>query len=287
MKPPFAYFGSKGQMAPWISTLMPQHRVYVEPFAGSAAVMFAKAPSKHEVLNDVDGHVVRFMRLLRDRPADLERVCRLTPYARDEFALADVDDPEIDDLERARRWYVRSSQGFAQVATGLTGWSISVAQNTNPARATQNRIDRFAQLSRRLRQVVIEHDDALNVIRRYDAPDGVLYIDPPYLGSTRTSYRDLLRPLGDYRHEFESDDDHRALAEALRSTQGTVLLSGFPSPLYDDDLYADWHRCERQVLRRTSNGRSAAQTHMTEVVWSNRPFLDGQLPLVELTTAKG
>jgi DNA adenine methylase len=53
VKPPFTYYGSKGRMAPWIASLLPEHRLYFEPFAGSAAVLFAKPPRIHEVLNDV------------------------------------------------------------------------------------------------------------------------------------------------------------------------------------------------------------------------------------------
>src|SRR4051794_15717834 len=71
LKPPIPYFGGKARIAPWIVSLMPPHRVYVEPFAGSAAVLFAKARATHEILNDVDGEVVNFFRVLRERPEDL------------------------------------------------------------------------------------------------------------------------------------------------------------------------------------------------------------------------
>lgn len=82
MRPPFPYYGSKGRLAPWIISLMPDHRVYVEPFAGSAAVLLAKRPSSHEIINDIDGNVITFFRMLRDRHDDLLRVLELTPYAR-------------------------------------------------------------------------------------------------------------------------------------------------------------------------------------------------------------
>ncbi|GAB3201793.1 DNA adenine methylase [Nocardioides hungaricus] len=261
------YHGGKGRLAPWIVSLLPPHRVYVEPFAGSAAVLLAKAPSIHEVLNDIDGNVVTFYRVLRDRPDELERVCRLTPYSREEFARADLAEGGLSDLERARRWWVRTNQSFAHTGSTRTGWSTSIKRGSNNARSVLNRIDRFAAAVHRLGTVTLESMDAVEMIERYSVADGVIYADPPYLVSTRSTM--TKRPSGDYVHEFASEDDHRRLAEALRASRATVLLSGYHSPLYDE-LYCDWYRTERTVLRRTSNGRSASQVHTVEVIWSNR-----------------
>lgn len=248
---------------------MPPHRVYLEPFAGSAAVLLAKPRSTHEVLNDLDGNVVTFYRVLREDPRELERVCRLTPYARDEFALADLQTDDIDDLERARRWWVRTNQSFAHTGTVATGWSTSIMRGSNNARSVLNRIDRFAAAAERLATVTIENKDAVELIRSHAVPDAVIYADPPYLLSTRSAMK--RRPGGDYVHEFASDEQHRALADALNESPATVLLSGYPSDLYED-LYAGWSRVDRRVLRRSSNGRSATQVHAIESVWCNRPL---------------
>lgn len=273
MKPAFAYYGGKGRLAPWIASLLPAHRVYAEPFAGSAAVLFAKPPSTHEVINDVDGHVVHFYRTLRDRLDDLELACRLTPYSRDEHALADPDEPGLDDVERARRWYCRLGQSFSKNGSGTTGWSTSIKRGSNNARSVLNRIGRFEAVVDRLATVTIEHRDAIEIIADYSDPRGVIYADPPYLADTRSAYADGRRPHGEYRHEFATTTQHRALAEALRSSPSTVILSGYPSDLYDEDLYADWWRIERRVVRSTAVTRGPTdRTHTTEVLWSNRPF---------------
>lgn len=269
VKPLVPYHGGKGRIASWITTLIPPHRIYVEPFAGSAAVLLAKPVATHEILNDLDANVVCFYRVLRERPEDLELACRLTPYARDEFLEADLDDLSIDDLERARRWWIRTSQSFNHTAGGKTGWATSVNRGSNSARTVLNRLGRFADAVDRLSHVVIENRDAVDVIQQYSRPDAVVYADPPYLVSTRTAM--AKRPSGDYRHEFSSEDDHRRLAECLKATPATVLLSGYESPLYSE-LYADWDKTGRRVLRRSSNGRSATQVHVNEVVWSNRPL---------------
>ena len=198
MKPPFSYFGGKTRLAPWIASLLPPHRVYVEPFAGSAAVN---------------------------------------------------------------------------------------------ARSAWNRIERFAAAAERLSCVTIENRDALDVVRAYDDPAGVIYVDPPYLGETRTSFKDSngwsRRPAGDYVHEFHSAADHRALAGVLGAARATVVLSGYPSEMYEE-LYAGWWRVDRRVLCRASNGRSGANHHRTEVLWSNRP-LDAYagLPFLERDAGHG
>lgn len=268
MKPVFAYYGGKTRFAPWIASLLPTHRVYVEPFAGSAAVLLAKAPVRHEVLNDLDGQVVNFYRVLRERCEDLELAVSLTPYSREEYALADFDEPGIDDLERARRWWVRSTQGFGQSATKATGWSISTQQNSPRMHQITNRMPRFAAVAERLRHVFIENQPALDIIERHaSTSDACLYLDPPYLASTRTA-------PNCYRHEMGDDDSHRALAASVEDAKAHVVVSGYASPLYDEDLFAGWHRVERQVVRRAGNGRTRRLDNAVEVLWSNRPLAD-------------
>lgn len=266
MKPPFPYYGSKGRLASRIVDLMPRHRVYVEPFAGSAAVLFAKAPAPVEIVNDLDRNVITFFRVLRTREADLARALRLTPYSREEYAAADLADETIDDLERARRFFVRATQGHnAAGSGGRAGWSNGIRAKHTDATATTNIVDRLFTLADRLRTVVIEHRDATELITAHDSPDTVFYLDPPYLSETRRSGRD-------YAHEADSEAFHRELAAALRSVRGTVLLSGYPSVLYKE-LYADWDRIEVSVHRATTNtrGRSGVERG-TEVVWSNQPL---------------
>lgn len=264
MKPAFAYYGGKQRLAPWVVEHLPEHRVYVEPFAGSAAVLLAKPQVRQEVLNDLDGNVINFYRVLRDQPEDLAVACSLTPYSREEYAACADLDGATTDLERARRWWCRSTQGFGQSATRQTGWSISTAQTTPRMHQLTRRVDRFAELAERLRHVFIENRDALDVIARFGAdPTAVLYVDPPYLRSTRSA------PTC-YQHEFQEPDQHQALAAALNACKAAVVLSGYASDLYDD-LFDGWHRSERVVTMRAGNGRTTKQAEVVEVLWSNRP----------------
>ena len=261
MNPLFPYYGGKARIASRLVDLMPPHKIYVEPFAGSLAVLLAKRPVRHEIANDSDGNVVTFFRMLREQPDDLARVLQFTPYARDEYETARLD-VEIDDLERARRFFVRATQGFNAAGTGsAAGWSHSAKRNQDRARTVSCAVDRLTEVANRLRGIAIENRDACAVIEKYDGPDTVIYADPCYLSGTRSSRRD-------YRHDGSAEADHRRYAKALRSCAGTVFLSGYASPLYDE-LYADWQRIEIPTIRPTANRDGASASVATEVVWTN------------------
>lgn len=263
VKSPILYFGGKGTLGPAIAGLLPDHQHYVEPYCGSLAVLLAKAPSPHETVNDLDGALMTFWRVLRDRPADLERACALTPHSRGEFAAArDLD--VADDLEVARRVWVLLTQGRAARLT-RTGWR----HYCDPVRSSVGMpgylagyVDRIAPAAARLAAVSLECRPALDIIRKYGAvPEALLYVDPPYLGSTRANDNA-------YRHEMRADDDHRQLATALRACRAAVVLSGYPSALYDRELYPDWHRHAMPA----STGQGGTWANRTEVLWSNRPL---------------
>ena len=268
MKPPFAYYGGKSRMATEIVAMMPPHRVYIEPFAGSLAVLFAKPPCRHEVVNDLDDAVVTFFRVLRDQPDELERVCELTPVARTEYASADLDDPTISDVEQARRFWVRVTQSFAQTAGRSTGWSVTTARTQSKGSTSKTRLGRFAPCADRLSQVQIEHCDAADLVDRLATSDTVIYADPPYLDDVRVS-RGTRGTSTDYRADMCSEDAHRRLAEVLRATPATVILSGYPSDLYED-LYGDWWTHDIATKAHSSNSVLSTRSARTERLWSNR-----------------
>lgn len=262
MRPPFAYYGGKTGMSALITAMLPPHRVYMEPYLGSGAVLLAKPRSPHEIVNDLDGALVAFWRCLRDRPDDLERACALTPYARAEFVAADLDQ-DLDDLELARRFFVRVTQSFGKNSGNRTGWSITTARTQSTAISALTKVGRFEQLAHRLAGVVIEQCDAPVLVERLATPDTVVYVDPPYVRSSRT-------PAGgtDYRHEVD-DAHHQRLAEVLHATPAAVVLSGYHSPLYDG-LYGDWHRVEVPVRVHASNAVTVERGQRMEVLWTNR-----------------
>lgn len=272
-----AYFGGKVGMARRIVDLMPEHRVYIEPFFGSGAVFFAKRPAVHEVINDLDGAVVSFFRCLRDRTEELEEVCMLTPYARAEFEIADIDGAD-DELEKARRFWVRVNQSFAKTAGRQTGWSVTTARTQAAPASVWSRIGRFSACAQRLMAVSIECCDAADLIERLATDDTVIYADPPYLAATRVSRQDRQRPE-DYRCDMGGDAEHRRLAEQLHATPGVVILSGYPGELYDE-LYGDWWSMDVHVTAHSSNAVTGDRTARVERLWSNRELTRGQLGFV-------
>lgn len=254
-RPLLRWHGGKWLLAPWIISLMPAHRVYVEPFGGAGSVLMRKPKSYAEIYNDLDDDVVNLFRVLRsDRAAELIDQLKLTPFASVEFFCA--YHKTDDDLERARRLVVRSFMGFGSNGTHRkTGFrSNSNRSGTTPARDWANYPGALAAIVERLRGVVILNRDATEVMAAHDGPDTLHYVDPPYVFATRTDAGH------DYAHEL-GDADHVALLAFLKTLQGKVILSGYPCGFYDDAL-SGWRRVERKSLADGAKER-------TEVLWMN------------------
>lgn len=238
-RPLLRYHGGKWRLAPWILQHLPAHRTYVEPFGGGASVLLQKPRSYAEVYNDLDGEVVNLFRVVRERGEELAQACELTPFARAEFEQAYQDGGS--DLERARRTLVRSFMGFgsAGVTKQVTGFRANTSRSySTPAMNWRDYPEHLRALIERLRGVVIEQRDALDVMNAHDGDDTVHYVDPPYVHDTR--HHRTRAPA--YRHEL-TDDQHRALASTLHELRGMVVLSGYRCPLYDE-LFADWRRVD-------------------------------------------
>ncbi|MGE0232685.1 MAG: DNA adenine methylase [Flavobacteriaceae bacterium] len=254
-RPVLRWHGGKWLLAPWIISHFPPHRVYVEPFGGAGSVLMRKQPAYAEIWNDLDGEVVNIFRVLRSPDAHrLVDALRLTPFSRCEFQEAyEADD---DPIERARRLVIRSFMGFGSNGHNrITGFRAnSNRSGTTPAHDWVNYPDSLVQVINRLSGVTVESKDAKAVMAQHDGPETLHYVDPPYVFETRA---DLSK---DYAHEL-TDGDHSELLVFLRGLAGMVILSGYPSALYDDAL-ADWRRVERDALADGAAKR-------TEVLWIN------------------
>jgi DNA adenine methylase len=263
VKSPVPYFGSKQRIAPWIVSLLPEHEHYVEPFAGGLSVLLAKRPSRMETVSDLDAELMTFWRVLRDRPAELLRACMLTPHGRAE--LAATWDPTTDELELARRIWCRLAQGRSGTLRN-TGWRHYIdpaGSSTSMPGYLEAYADRLAAAAERLHTVSLEALPALEVITRYGSRSNVLlYVDPPYLGTTRGWGNN-------YRCEMKTAAEHQELAAALGECKATVVLSGYDSPLYLE-LYDGWHRYEQATL----TGNAKTDKGRVEVLWANRPLAD-------------
>ncbi len=248
--------GGKWKMAPKILPFLPEHRIYVEPYGGALGVFGRKPRVKQEVVNDLNGRLVNLYRVLRDESLAkaLFTALDLTPYSREEFA--DASAGSEDPVELARLTLLSSMQGHS--GSGLaggrkTGWRTGDAR-TCPWSQWDQMPEAVWQWHQRMRGVMIEHRPALEVIQRYDSPETLHLVDPPYVRGTRSSSQSI------YRFEM-TDADHEDLANALHKVQGKVVLCGYQSELYGK-LYQDWQRVEFTALN--DKGGKA-----TECLWLN------------------
>lgn len=251
-------FGSKARVAPQILAFVPPgKRVWVEVFAGSAAVTFAKAPHPVEHINDLSGHVVNLFQVVRDPAMQirLAEAIALTPYHQGELLACKRQIRNDDPVEWARRFLVTSWLSVNGCHTGNTGFRCNRDQDWHLG--VWNRLpDRIAAACRRLKEVTIHSRHCLDMVRVFgELEDAVLFLDPPYpLETTNTSRSQV------YEVDM-SAEEHEALAHALRKCRATVILTMNPGTVYSDVLQ-DWPRREMKV-------RGLRNTFKTELVFLN------------------
>jgi DNA adenine methylase len=236
----FGWYGGKFSHLDWLLPLLPEAHHYCEPFAGSAAALLNRQPSPVETYNDIDGEIVNFFRVLRDKREALVEAIGLTPFSREEFYLSlNGNGKGFSDLERARRFFVRARQartGLAQTAS-LGRWAnckqTSRAGMSGVVSRWLGSVEALPEIAERLLRVQIENRPALDVINLYDDRQTLFYCDPPYLHSTRGDSKA-------YGYEMV-DTDHYKLADVLNSVRGKVAVSGYRNKLMDK-LFKGWRR---------------------------------------------
>lgn len=271
----FGYYGGKLSHLKSLLPLLPKCQTFVEAFGGSGAVLLNRDPSPVEVYNDLDGAVVNFFRVLRNQPETLTRAIALTPYARSEFADA-CEQPAAHELERARRFFIRVAQSRYNLPHASSGqWSYCVTDSnrgmSSAVSAWLSNVEGLQAVAKRLLQVQVENLPALNLICRYDTPRTLFYVDPPYVAGTR-------QDTNVYAHEM-TDSDHADLAAVLKKCVGSVAISGYDGPLYEE-LYGDWCRTDLRARTAASTNTKGARTARQEILWTNYdPAAMDDLPL--------
>lgn len=251
MKTLLKYPGSKWKIADWIISHFPGHKVYCEPFFGSGAVFFQKTPAYIETVNDIDGDIVNLFKVCRERPEELARLIELTPFAREEFN--DCYERTSDPVEQARRTLVRYHQSFGTSNSSKKSWR-NVQTHGGPRTATMWGClpGIICDVCGRLKDAQIECIDAIELIKRYDAENTLIYCDPPYLPSCRKKNM--------YKHEV-NEDYHRKLLAALKESRSKIVLSGYDNELYNTEL-SGWDTDTVQTIAQMGK-------HRTEKLWIN------------------
>ncbi len=260
----FGWYGGKFSHLNWLLPLLPKCHHYCEPFSGSGAVLINRESSPVETYNDIDGDVVNFFRVLRDRHEELIMAISLTPFSREEYHQAIYGSThEISDVERARRFYIKARQtrtGLAQTAS-LGRWAnckdTSRAGMSGVVSRWLGGVEALDEIALRLLRVQIENRPAIDVIRLYDSQETLFYCDPPYLHATR----------GDTKaYGFEMDEiQHRNFSKVVSECKGMVAVSGYDHPLMNELFKPDrWFKTlgANRTIHSTKGTRQ-------EALWTN------------------
>lgn len=258
MKPPISRIGGKSWLVNHLVELLPQHRLYCEPFAGGARLFFAKKPSTIEIVNDKDGLLVNFYKVVQNdtkRQALIKALNEL-PYSRNVFNYFRRAEPQ-GEIEKVVQFFYLSKASFAG-DTERGGFAVP-SRNTprNPAQTYQHSIDALEHTARRLKGVTIECLDYEDCIRKYESESSLFYIDCPYYGHE------------DYYGDSFTEQDHCCLAKLLHNVKGKIMLSHYQCDVYDR-LYSDWNKYTFESFKGSYKADAGQEKPKTvECLWTN------------------
>lgn len=223
MKTPVTYYGGKQKLVKHILPLIPEHELYAEPFAGGAAIFFAKKSAKVNVLNDTNRELINFYKVVKSDFVSLEKEIQISLHSRDLHRQASViyNNPDMfNEVKRAWALWILASQSFSSMLDGAWGYERT---STRKTKSVQNKREAFTlDLAIKLQDVQLECADALYVIRSRDMEKAFFYVDPPYYNSD----------MGHY--DGYSIDDFEALLKLLSEIKGKFMLSSYPSPMLQE-----------------------------------------------------
>jgi DNA adenine methylase len=273
MNLPLKWHGGKYYLAAKIVKLMPPHLHYVEPFFGGGAVLLARDPEDREgwlfphhgvseVVNDLNDRLINFWRVLKSPELfqAFHRRAQAIPVSRSEWEEAHAHVDGDDPVANALAFFVDCRQSRSGLMTSFT----AVTRNRTRRRMNGNvsewlsAVDGLPEVHARLRRVLVEKMPALEIIKREDTPGTLFYCDPPYLHETRISKEA-------YSYEM-NEQEHKDLLALLLECKGKVMLSGYPSELYDT-LLKNWTRHTFDLPNNAASGE--VKRRMTEVLWCN------------------
>jgi DNA adenine methylase len=261
---PIKYPGGKHYLAKRIVELLPSTYInYVEPFAGGLSVLLEKAPVGAEIVNDLDLELSNFWSVLSDAESfgTFRRIVEATPFSETFYDAAVECYEELEDsVDQAVAFFVRARQSRAGQMR-----SFATLTKNRTRRGMQEQVASWLTAVKglpavhdRLKRVLILHRDALDVIREFDAPETVVYADPPYHLSTRATKKLYEREM--------SDEQHLAFLSTIKAFSGKVLVSGYRCELYDTEL-STWRRVDFDLPLNMAGGK--AKRRAIESVWLN------------------
>lgn len=246
-------------MVKHILPLIPQHKVYVEPFFGGGAIFFSKPQSEVEVINDLNKEVVNFYTVTQTQFSKLKHEVNNTLHSREQHTDAQVvyNYPHLfNPVKRAWAFWALASQSFSSNITG--GWGYGKTDNKSSLKVHNKKENFSYEFKERLSTVQIECTDALKVIKSRDSDCTFHYCDPPYFNSDCGHY-------AGYKERYFIE-----LLQTLSAVKGKFLMSSYPSEVLREYTKSNgWYTQEIE--------KRIAVTHQTkkmkiEVLTANYPI---------------
>lgn len=250
-KTPISYYGGKQQLVKKLLAMVPNHRIYCEPFFGGGALFFAKKQSYLEVINDTNDNLINFYLVLQNNFDDLQHLIQCTLSSESIFRWAHsvyFGTEKTDKIHRALATWVMCNDSFMCTPAGSWKWDNGT-DNSHHGRVYEHLRRNFQPwLKHRLASVQISCRDALKVIRQRDTPETFFYLDPPYPGTDQGHY-------SGYTIEHLEQ-----LLTLLQQIKGKFLLSNYANPLLEQYAarnnwqlkYLKMNKCAVNAFRKTT-----------------------------------
>lgn len=277
VKSPIPYYGGKSKMLEWIFRVIDNYsyETYVEPFGGGGSVILAKRAG-FDVYNDINSDVVNLFRIIRDEKTfpEFERIVTLMPYSRENFLeCQNFMKTEDDPVKRAAYYFVIARQSFSgkqmldDDSEIAVGWKFSFAEKrcdiSQCVSSWLNAVESLPRVAKRLRQIQVEHGEALAIIKKYANEKSLMYCDPPYPLQTRVGGKV-------YTHEM-TDDQHREFIETILSLPGHFVVSSYENGIYRPLVDSGWSIVRKKIICNSmvQRGKKFSENNMmrTEVLY--------------------
>lgn len=277
LTPPLKYHGGKSYLADWIIGHFPDHDSYttfLEPYCGGCQVLFKHNPeNKSEVIGDNNRLVTNFWRVLASPELfeHFHRTVSVLPFSEEEFEASKAQLVSSIGEEPEEGWQkVQQAIDFFIVARqSMSGRMRSFAPTSkNRLRSGMNEqvsawlgaTSGLAEVAARLRRVMVRKAEALDLIDEFNLASTVIYCDPPYLHSTRST-------TIEYGPHEMSPSDHEELLKALRKCKARVLISGYLSPTYEVLTDSGWNLHKYETPNHAA--KASVKEIKTECLWTN------------------
>lgn len=264
LRPAFKIHGGKWYLAEWIISLFPpnyESMDYVEPYSGAASVWLNKNPSTGiEVLNDINLGVTQIFKALRDEPKEFISTLKKIKYSERVFKreLDRVEEPYVDYLDHAVSEFIVRRMSRGGLKKNFAWSERQRGGQPGDVNAWKTIIGALPLIAERIAPCHIHNLHAPKVIKAYDHPNVLMYIDPPYDPDSRVA-------KNAYEHEMTTEQ-HVELSEDLHKCKSKIIISGYPSKLYSR-LYSEW-RCEKKKIINHSSQKKKKE-YKIEACWMN------------------